>query len=169
MQHKLKQTNKQSGFTIIEVMIVLAIAGLIMVVVFLAVPALQRSSRNNSMKTDATNLIGAANEYVANKGGVTLTASASGTANSDAALILGSVTTSNITSLTIATEATDTTVPTSTLAIIKTNAKCNSSISTDSTPTAYGALTSAGSSNRQYVITYLTETGSGNRFSCTNG
>lgn len=34
------------GFTIIEVLIVLAIASLILLVVFLAVPALQRNSRN---------------------------------------------------------------------------------------------------------------------------
>jgi prepilin-type N-terminal cleavage/methylation domain-containing protein len=39
-------TKKADGFTIIEVMIVLAIAGLIMLVVFLAVPSLQRNSRN---------------------------------------------------------------------------------------------------------------------------
>jgi prepilin-type N-terminal cleavage/methylation domain-containing protein len=38
----------QNGFTIIEVMIVLAIAGLIMVVVLVAVPQLQRSQRNNA-------------------------------------------------------------------------------------------------------------------------
>jgi prepilin-type N-terminal cleavage/methylation domain-containing protein len=37
-----KLSKKEKGFTIIEVMIVLAIAGLIMLVVFLAVPALQR-------------------------------------------------------------------------------------------------------------------------------
>jgi len=38
----------QAGFTIIEVMIVLAIAGLIMVVVLVAVPQLQRSQRNSA-------------------------------------------------------------------------------------------------------------------------
>lgn len=39
-----KRTVKNSprGFTIVEVMIVLAIAGLIMLIVFLAIPALQR-------------------------------------------------------------------------------------------------------------------------------
>ena len=43
----LNRTKKhRSGFTIIEIMIVLAIAGLIMLIVFLAVPALQRASRN---------------------------------------------------------------------------------------------------------------------------
>jgi prepilin-type N-terminal cleavage/methylation domain-containing protein len=36
----------RTGFTIIEVMIVLAIAGLILLIVFLAVPALEREARN---------------------------------------------------------------------------------------------------------------------------
>ena len=40
MLNKIKKDNK--GFTIIEVLIVLAIAGLIMLTVFLAVPSLQR-------------------------------------------------------------------------------------------------------------------------------
>jgi len=38
---------RQGGFTIIEVMIVLAIAGLIMAIVFIAVPQLQRNTRDN--------------------------------------------------------------------------------------------------------------------------
>ena len=49
---KYKLNKRDSGFTIIEVIIVLAIAALIMLVVFLAVPALQRSQRNNARKTD---------------------------------------------------------------------------------------------------------------------
>lgn len=49
---KHKQDRSSQGFTIIEVMIVLAIAGLILLIVFLAVPALQRSSRNTQRKTD---------------------------------------------------------------------------------------------------------------------
>lgn len=63
------QKRKESGFTIIEVLIVLAIAGLIMVVVFLAVPALQRSQRNNSRKADANNLASSISEVMSNNGG----------------------------------------------------------------------------------------------------
>ena len=44
---------KVSGFTIIEVMIVLAIAGLIMVIVFIAVPQLQRNQRDNARQNIA--------------------------------------------------------------------------------------------------------------------
>lgn len=57
------------GFTIIEVMIVLAIAGLILVIVFLAVPALQRNSRNTQRKTDASNSLSALSNYISNNNG----------------------------------------------------------------------------------------------------
>jgi|SRR5581483_3564640 prepilin-type N-terminal cleavage/methylation domain-containing protein len=58
-----------SGFTIIEVMIVLAIAGLIMLIVFLAVPALQRNAHNTSIKNDVSSILGAINEYENNNNG----------------------------------------------------------------------------------------------------
>lgn len=60
---------RKEGFTIIEVLIVLAIAGLIMLVVFLAVPALQRNSRNTQRKNDVSATLGAIQEYVSNNGG----------------------------------------------------------------------------------------------------
>src|SRR6185436_13679636 len=66
MKSKLRT---QRGFTIIEVMIVLAIAGIIMLIVFLAVPALQRNSRNTQRRTDAAHLAGIINEYSANHAG----------------------------------------------------------------------------------------------------
>lgn len=63
------QKRKEQGFTIVEVMIVLAIAGLIILVVFLAVPALQRNSRNTQRSNDAS-LVGAAvNECLTNRNG----------------------------------------------------------------------------------------------------
>lgn len=60
-----KTTHKSNtkGFTIIEVLIVLAIAGLILLVVFLAVPALNRNSRNTSIKSDVQNVLGGVSEY----------------------------------------------------------------------------------------------------------
>lgn len=57
------------GFTIIEVMIVLVIAAIILLIVFLAVPALQRSSRNNQRKNDIARINAAVSEFVANHGG----------------------------------------------------------------------------------------------------
>lgn len=73
LSNKLKS---QKGFTIIEVLIVLAIAGLIMLVVFLAVPALQRNSRNNGRTNDASRIAAAVNDWVANNQGKVFTAGA---------------------------------------------------------------------------------------------
>lgn len=67
MLKKLQQRNK--GFTIVEVMIVLAIGGMIMLIVFLAVPALQRNSRNNQRTSDATRTAAAVNECLSNTNG----------------------------------------------------------------------------------------------------
>ncbi|MBP7807234.1 type II secretion system protein [Candidatus Saccharibacteria bacterium] len=64
MKRNIKNNNK--GFTIIEVLIVLVIAGLIMLIVFLAVPALQRNSRNTQRKSEAARVISAASEWRTN-------------------------------------------------------------------------------------------------------
>jgi type IV pilus assembly protein PilA len=68
MRSKLKKSNSE-GFTIIEVMIVLVIAGLILLIVFLAVPALQRSARNTSRKSDVSALSAAVSEFINNNNG----------------------------------------------------------------------------------------------------
>ncbi len=60
---------KQKGFTIIEVMIVLAIAGLILLIVFLAIPALQRAQRNTGRKEDAGRIVTAVGNFISNDGG----------------------------------------------------------------------------------------------------
>ena len=70
MLSKLKKIkSKSEGFTIIEVMIVLAIAGLILLIVFLAVPALQRSARNTQRKTDASAIASAVSNYIGDNNG----------------------------------------------------------------------------------------------------
>jgi prepilin-type N-terminal cleavage/methylation domain-containing protein len=68
MLKKLKQS-KSEGFTIIEVMIVLAIAGLIILIVLLAVPALQRNGRNTAIKNDAAAITAGIAEYSSNNDG----------------------------------------------------------------------------------------------------
>jgi prepilin-type N-terminal cleavage/methylation domain-containing protein len=65
-----KLQNKTEGFTIIEVLIVLAIAGLIMLIVFLAVPALQRNSRNTQRTNDVARMSAAVNECLNNNNGL---------------------------------------------------------------------------------------------------
>jgi len=74
MLNGIKKSNK--GFTIIEVLIVLAIAGLIILIVFLAVPALQRNSRNTQRKNDVAALMGGVQEYASNNNGALPTTSA---------------------------------------------------------------------------------------------
>jgi prepilin-type N-terminal cleavage/methylation domain-containing protein len=58
-----------AGFTIIEVMIVLAVAGLIMTIVFLAVPQLQRNARDNARQSVATRVKAEIETYAANNQG----------------------------------------------------------------------------------------------------
>ena len=60
----MKKTEK--GFTIIEVALVLAIGALIFLVVFLAVPALQRNQRNDARKRDISNVVEAVSSRNAN-------------------------------------------------------------------------------------------------------
>lgn len=64
-----KQQKRNRGFTIIEVLIVLAIAALILLIVFLAVPALERGSRNNQRKNDASAVASAVANFISNNGG----------------------------------------------------------------------------------------------------
>ena len=61
--------NNKKGFTIIEVVLVLAIAGLIFLMVFLALPALQRSQRDTQRKNDASRLRAAVTDYSSNNRG----------------------------------------------------------------------------------------------------
>ena len=59
----------KKGFTIIEVVLVLAIAGLIFLMVFIALPALQRSQRNTQRADDLSRLLTAVNSYQSNNKG----------------------------------------------------------------------------------------------------
>ncbi len=60
--------NNQKGFTIIEVVLVLAIAGLIFLTVFLALPALQKSQNDNRRKQELGQVISALQNYKADTG-----------------------------------------------------------------------------------------------------
>ena len=61
--------NKTKGFTIIEVVLVLAIAGLIFLVVFLALPALQRGQRDTQRKQDLGKVMSQVTAYQSNSQG----------------------------------------------------------------------------------------------------
>ena len=61
-----QQPVKQRGFTIIEVVLVLAIAGLIFLMVFIALPALQRNQRDTQRKNDLNRVVTALQNYQSN-------------------------------------------------------------------------------------------------------
>lgn len=153
-----KQT-KTGGFTIIEVMIVLAIAGLIMLIVFLAVPALQRTSRNTQRVNDAAGALAAVNTYITNNGGSLPTAAGTsfaapvltvsgGAGTASSTTNLGYYTTAASVTLAAAPPASLPAAATDTLTLYE-NAYC---------PTA----TSIGTGNgRQIAAVYGIETGNG--------
>ena len=78
-------TNRKAGFTIIEVVLVLAIAGLIFLMVFIAVPALQASQRDAQRRSDVGVIVGAVKNYMKNNNGKAPPDSGwvDGTSNSD--------------------------------------------------------------------------------------
>ena len=61
-----RQELKQKGFTIIEVVLVLAIAALIFLMVFIALPALNRNARDQSRKTVQGKVVSAIGTYATN-------------------------------------------------------------------------------------------------------
>lgn len=67
MNTQLESKNK--GFTIIEVVLVLAIAGLIFLMVFIALPALQRSQRDTQRREDVSRFVSQLNSYATNNNG----------------------------------------------------------------------------------------------------
>src|ERR1700760_1433168 len=69
MIQPLPNRKSQQGFTIIEVLIVLAIAGLILLIVFLAVPALQRNQRNTARTNDVSRIGAAVSDWSSNNQG----------------------------------------------------------------------------------------------------
>jgi prepilin-type N-terminal cleavage/methylation domain-containing protein len=145
MFHKLKNVKDRSeGFTIIEVLIVLAIAGLIILIVFLAVPALQRNSRNTRRKSDASHLAGLVNEYVANNNGKVPTGIGTG-AN------LLDLTKENFAILDAPTAVQSgiTTLGTLDKMEINTGAICSAGVAT------------AGGGTRSFTVTYMVEKGDG--------
>lgn len=74
----MTQNQDKKGFTIIEVVLVLAIAGLIFLIVFLAVPALQRSQRDTQRRNDLGRFMSQVAQYQSNNAGQVPTAATSG-------------------------------------------------------------------------------------------
>lgn len=148
MLSKIKN-RKEEGFTIIEVLIVLAIAGLIMLIVFLAVPALQRTQRNTARKNDVSRVGGAVTEFYSNNSGKT-------PASGDKDALVASIGTLN------QYDAAGISIQTSGGGDVAANtAKDTMIIVTSARCAATGGGSSAGSS-RQSVILYNVEASGGN-------
>lgn len=156
---KSKHEQPNQGFTIIEVMIVLAIAGLIMLVVFLAVPAVQRNGNNTTKRSDVSNALGAVGEYASNNNGRVPTSQQVAELQTSANLSQG---TTLVTS--IPTTVAGITAPTINQVLIVTGVVCNAAAThtTASAPTAanYQAEVTA-SSTRSYVALYAVEASGG--------
>ena len=139
---KLYNRRKAAGFTIIEVMIVLAIAGIIMAIVFLAIPAIQRSNRNTQRRSDATRLGGLVGEYGSNNGGK-LPTDLVGSLNTPTWVSFAAA---NVTLSTA--PATVPTTPTFDQMILITGWKCGATV---------GAVPAVGTTSRQFAIWYGVE------------
>lgn len=66
---RMTDPGTRGGFTIIEVVLVLAIAGLIFLMVFIALPALQRSQRDTQRRQDLGRITDAITQYQTNNNG----------------------------------------------------------------------------------------------------
>lgn len=147
---------KSQGFTIVETLIVLAIVGVMMLVVFLAVPALNRNSHNNGYRTDANNLLAGVSEYVGNSGGSlpsdqTATDSVVTSANTKSItkLTFGGANPALAPTIAYGTTA-SATVANLSSAVIVTGVKCSAANS--------GQLTKTGASARSFAIVFAIET-----------
>lgn len=70
----IQPKGRKGGFTIIEVVLVLAIAGLIFLMVFLALPALQRNQRDTQRREDLGKLVSQIDAFRSNNRGAIPTA-----------------------------------------------------------------------------------------------
>lgn len=162
MRNKLQQRKEESGFTIIEVLIVLAIAGLIIAIVLFAVPQLQRNGRNTAAKSDASQILSYVSDFSANNDGAMPTTAATSVSaglvtvnNASGTATKGKIQAGTTVNVTSATTAVTPTPGTMTLVI---GAACPDTVSgTSVTPVAAG---------RSAAVIYAIETSSGNAAKC---
>jgi prepilin-type N-terminal cleavage/methylation domain-containing protein len=168
MLAKQKRTLNNEGFTIIEVMIVLAIAGLILLIVLLAVPALQRNARNTTIKNDASSLAGSISTFESDNNGSTPTGAAgTGTVvvSGGAGTVSEKATLNNSTIVSATSPAGGdivgsvvTDVPTSNVY----------AVFGKSCAAAAAAVSTGATSSRSVALYYVTETTSGNSLQCVS-
>ena len=149
--------NKKTGFTIIEVMIVLAIAGIIMLLVFLAIPALQRNNRNTQLRSDVANVLGYVSEYTSNHNGGLPGAVVIDPVGSGVVMMGATIgTVEKVGNIRAGTdvELDTATTPSTTTIVLLTNNQCN------------GPNAAPGGGSRSIVATYHVETAGGTTVQC---
>jgi len=161
----MKRTENIKGFTIIEVVLVLAIAGLIFLMVFIALPALQAGQRDTARKSDVSNVASAVTSYVsANRGNLPAT-------GTTLDIQLGATTatpksytslSNNITAVTVVNAATTAAGPVTVVdgtITVYAGMKCNAAIANTATQTTLMKGTT-----RQYATVTMLEGGNGSAY-----
>jgi type IV pilus assembly protein PilA len=140
--------HKEKGFTIIEVVLVLAIAGLIFLMVFIALPALQRNQRDTARKTDVATVASAVTSYSGNNRGTFPTT----------ATLASYVTekSSNTTTVTVGAAGTTSVAPADGTVLVIARTTCGTGTATNQTLVAGTA--------RQFTVTTKLESGGGAYF-----
>lgn len=141
----MNRFRKEKGFTIIEVVLVLAIAGLIFLMVFIALPALQSSQRDTARKNDVNTVAAAVNSFMGNNRGAFPT---SGTLSSYVSNV-----SANTTSVTVGAAGTTSIAPEDGVVQVTQRSRCGTSTNTNQ------QLTSG--TTRQYTVTTKLEAGNG--------
>lgn len=155
----LLQTKK--GFTIIEVVLVLAIAGLIFLMVFIALPALQSGQRDQARKNDVSVVASAVNTYTSGNRGSFPDNTALQSYVSDVS------DNTDKTGVTITARGSATSVLIADAQVkVVTGAKCGATGKKQTTGTNSGSAsqTIAAGTKRQYVTIVLLEAGGGTSF-----
>lgn len=165
LQKLRTEKSSQQGFTIIEVMIVLAIAGLIILIVLLAVPALQRNGRNTAIKNDASAITAGISEFASNNDG-SLPLKANSDATTAGTVILknagGTEATAKVQSSTVVTIQTDGTV-----AVVTPKAgELTVTFKTKCPATVTGTTVTPLANNRSSTVIYAIETASATTAKC---
>lgn len=142
------QKDKEKGFTIIEVVLVLAIAALIFLMVFIALPALQRSQRDTARKADVSSVASGVTSFTSNNRGAFPT---TGTIASYAKDI-----SKNTTSVTVGAATVGPVSPAAGTVTAYPNSTCGVATT--------GSVTLAAGSGTQFVVVTKLESGGGQYF-----
>ncbi len=145
-----RQQLKEKGFTIIEVVLVLAIAALIFLMVFIALPALQSSQRDTARKNDVSIVSAAVNSWAGNNRGKELADMTEAEVKDYAKDV-----SANTTAYTVVSDIPDTTVDGTVTVVV--GAKCDS-VGPD------GKVTLAEGTTRQYATITRLEGGNGSGY-----